>query len=131
MDIRRTDPNAYVCAIHWQVAQGTSLENIEFYMMQDDKTTQQGIWMENGSGGFLTNLTFVGGNFGAYFGNQQFTTSHLASVNCKTALQVHWDWAWTMQDVIIESCWWPRQYRTIRRFSPSPRFDNCQYPCWD
>ncbi|EEP79928.1 hypothetical protein UREG_04770 [Uncinocarpus reesii 1704] len=74
MDIRRTNPDAY------------------------------GIFMENGSGGFLSNLTFVGGNFGAYFGNQQFTTSHLIFVNCKTALQVHWDWAWTMQDIIIESC---------------------------
>ncbi|KAB8225907.1 pectin lyase-like protein [Aspergillus novoparasiticus] len=104
MDITRTDPNAYVCAIHWQVAQGTSLENIDFYMMQDDTTTQQGIYMENGSGGFLANLTFVGGNFGAYLGNQQFTTSHLAFVNCNSALQIHWDWAWTMHDVIIESC---------------------------
>ncbi|KAG2000883.1 hypothetical protein GB937_010729 [Aspergillus fischeri] len=100
VDIRLTDPNAYVCAIHWQVAQGTSLENIEFYMLTG--TTQQllnlvvhkqGIYMENGSGGFLSDLTFVGGNFG-----------HLVFVNCKTALQIHWDWAWTMQDVIIESC---------------------------
>lgn len=41
MDITRTDPNAYVCAIHWQVAQATSLENIIFHMMQDDTTTQQ------------------------------------------------------------------------------------------
>ncbi|PYH80406.1 pectin lyase-like protein [Aspergillus uvarum CBS 121591] len=104
MDITRTDPNAYVCAIHWQVAQGTSLENIEFYMMQDGVTTQQGIYMENGSGGFLTNLTFVGGNFGAYFGNQQFTTTHMTFLNCKTALQVHWDWAWTMQDIFIDNC---------------------------
>jgi hypothetical protein len=40
MDIRRTDPNAYIAAIHWQVAQATSLENIEFYMMTGD-TTQQ------------------------------------------------------------------------------------------
>lgn len=102
IDIRLTDPNAYVCAIHWQVAQGTSLENIEFYALAD--TTQQGIYMENGSGGFLADLTFVGGNFGAFFGNQQFTTSHLVFVNCETALQVHWDWAWTMQDIIIESC---------------------------
>ncbi|GLA96386.1 hypothetical protein AtubIFM57143_003851 [Aspergillus tubingensis] len=105
MDITRTDQSAYVCAIHWQVAQGTSLENIEFYMLQNvEGNTQQGIYMENGSGGFLADLTFVGGNFGAYFGNQQFTTSHLVFVNCKTALQVHWDWAWTMQDVVIESC---------------------------
>ncbi|GIJ91455.1 hypothetical protein Asppvi_010421 [Aspergillus pseudoviridinutans] len=102
IDIRLTNPNAYVCGIHWQVAQGTSLENIEFYALTD--STQQGIYMENGSGGFLSDLTFVGGNFGAFFGNQQFTTSHLVFVNCKTALQIHWDWAWTMQDIIIESC---------------------------
>ncbi|KAJ6191605.1 pectin lyase-like protein [Penicillium mononematosum] len=104
IDVTRTNSDAYVCGIHWQVAQGTSLENIVFYMVQDDVTTQQGIYMENGSGGFLTNLTFVGGNFGAYFGNQQFTTSQLTFLNCKNALQVHWDWAWTMQDVIIEDC---------------------------
>lgn len=60
--------------------------------------------MENGSGGFLSHITFIGGNFGAYLGNQQFTSSHLVFVNCKTALQIHWDWAWTMQDVVIESC---------------------------
>jgi hypothetical protein len=49
------------------VAQGTSLENIEFYMLYNSDVlgnTQQGIYMENGSGGFLTDLTFVGGNFG-------------------------------------------------------------------
>ncbi|KAL2759071.1 glycoside hydrolase family 55 protein [Sodiomyces alcalophilus JCM 7366] len=107
IDIRLTDPYAYVCAIHWQVAQASSLENIEFYMQYNSDVphnTQQGIYMENGSGGFLADLTFVGGNFGAYFGNQQFTTSHLVFVNCQSALQVHWDWAWTMQDFVIEGC---------------------------
>ncbi|CEI63499.1 unnamed protein product [Fusarium venenatum] len=107
MDIRLTNPTAYVCAIHWQVAQATSLENIEFYMLYNSEVpsnTQQGIYMENGSGGFMADLTFVGGNFGAYFGKQQFTTSHLVFVNCNTAVQVHWDWAWTMHDYVIESC---------------------------
>ncbi|EGX89976.1 LysM domain protein [Cordyceps militaris CM01] len=107
IDIRLTDPYAYVCAIHWQVAQGSSLENIEFYMLFNKDvphSTQQGIYMENGSGGFLADLIFVGGNFGAYFGNQQFTTSHLVFVQARTAVQVHWDWAWTMHDFIIESC---------------------------
>lgn len=44
MDIRLTDPYAYVCAIHWQVAQATSLENIEFYMLYNSEVagnTQQ------------------------------------------------------------------------------------------
>lgn len=49
---------------------------------------------------YRTMLTFSS----AYFGNQQFTTSQLVFVQCKTALQVHWDWAWTMQDYVIESC---------------------------
>lgn len=40
----------------------------------------------------------------AYLGNQQFTTSQLVFVECKTAMQVRLDWAWTMQDIIIESC---------------------------
>lgn len=29
-----------------------------------DAHTTQGVYMENGSGGFLADLTFVGGNFG-------------------------------------------------------------------
>jgi len=37
-------------------------------------------------------------------GNQQFTTSHLVFVNCNTAVQIHWDWAWTMHDYVIEGC---------------------------
>lgn len=76
--------------------------------------------MENGSGGFLGDLVFVGGKFGsvirilcfgsiitchsAFFGNQQFTTSHLIFFGCATAMQIHWDWAWTMQDIVIEQC---------------------------
>ncbi|KAL6857697.1 hypothetical protein ACO1O0_005139 [Amphichorda felina] len=67
IDIRNTDPSAYVCGIHWQVAQATSLENIEFYMLRNTDVpgnTQQGIYMENGSGGFLSDLTFIRGNFG-------------------------------------------------------------------
>ncbi|KAK2750071.1 hypothetical protein FQN57_004563 [Myotisia sp. PD_48] len=107
IDIRLTNPYAYVCAIHWQVAQGTSLENIVFYMLFNSDVphnTQQGIYMENGSGGFLSRLWFIGGNFGAYFGNQQFTTRGMEFIMCKTAVQVHWDWAWTMQGYLIDSC---------------------------
>lgn len=74
------------------------------YNTEYPKSTQQGIYMENGSGGMLSDLTFVGGSFGAYFGNQQFTTSGLVFSGAKTAVQVHWDWAWTMQDFVIESC---------------------------
>ncbi|TVY68502.1 Glucan 1,3-beta-glucosidase [Fusarium oxysporum f. sp. cubense] len=107
IDIRPTPANAQVCGIHWQVAQGTSLENIHFYMTKfkdDPKTTQQGIYMENGSGGFLSDLYFVGGKFGAYMGNQQFTASGLYFEEAETAIQIHWDWGWTMQNIVVDNC---------------------------
>ncbi|CAK7221307.1 hypothetical protein SBRCBS47491_004483 [Sporothrix bragantina] len=100
IDIRATPQDAQVCGIHWQVAQGSSLENI--YFLQTDNnpaTTQQGIYMENGSGGFLGSLYFSGGKFGAFMGNQQFTASGLLFYNCITGLQISWDWGWTMQNL--------------------------------
>lgn len=42
--------------IHWQVAQATSLQNIHFEMSVSDSSgaaTAVGIFMENGSGGFV------------------------------------------------------------------------------
>lgn len=44
IDVRNTDPTAYICGIHWQVAQGTSIENVMFYMKYNSDTpgnTQQ------------------------------------------------------------------------------------------
>jgi len=54
--------------IHWQVSQACSLQNLVFNMPQatsgGDKVTHVGIFMENGSGGFVSDLTFNGGNIG-------------------------------------------------------------------
>ncbi|KAF3801934.1 putative glucan endo-1 3-beta-glucosidase [Colletotrichum gloeosporioides] len=107
IDLRPTPQWTYVCGIHWQVAQGTSLENIAFISTtptEYDGTTQQGIYMENGSGGFMSDLVFVGGNFGGNFGNQQFTTSSMLFDSCWTGLQIHWDWGWTIQDTEFYNC---------------------------
>lgn len=43
IDITSTDPNAYVCAIHYQIAQATSLQEME--LIASTGTTQQGICM--------------------------------------------------------------------------------------
>jgi len=43
-------------AIHWQVAQATSLQNLVFNMPTAANTTAVGIYMENGSGGFVSDL---------------------------------------------------------------------------
>ncbi|KAG5947190.1 hypothetical protein E4U60_003349 [Claviceps pazoutovae] len=92
--------------IHWQVAQATSLQNIVFNMIQDRSSAnkQQGIFMDNGSGGFMTDLTFNGGSIGAFLGNQQFTTRNLKFNNCNTAIYMNWNWVWTFHGVSITNC---------------------------
>ncbi|CZR66146.1 probable glucan 1,3-beta-glucosidase [Phialocephala subalpina] len=91
--------------IHWQVAQATSLQNIVFNMRTDGGTAnaQQGIFMDNGSGGFMTDLVFNGGKYGAFFGNQQFTTRNLTFNGCQTAIFMNWNWAWTLSGVTINN----------------------------
>ncbi|KAK4141141.1 pectate lyase superfamily protein-domain-containing protein [Dichotomopilus funicola] len=102
-DITQTDPGAYICAIHYQVAQATSLSNVEFNVGAPP-TTQQAIFAENGSGGVMSDLTFNGGNFGIYGGSQQFTAQRLKFRNCATAVQLIWDWGWTWKSIDISGC---------------------------
>jgi glucan 1,3-beta-glucosidase len=65
-------PETTGAGIHWQVAQATSLQNIVFNMAPKSPTNkQQGIFMDNGSGGFMGDLIFNGGNYGVFLGNQQ------------------------------------------------------------
>jgi glucan 1,3-beta-glucosidase len=49
--------------IHWQVAQATSLQNLVFNMAVGggSNNMQMGIFMDNGSGGFMRDLVFNGG----------------------------------------------------------------------
>ncbi|KAK7716836.1 hypothetical protein SLS57_006518 [Botryosphaeria dothidea] len=98
-------PASSGAGIHWQVAQATSLQNIRFEMIQggtDNK--QQGIFMDNGSGGFMTDLTFNGGNYGAFLGSQQFTTRNLTFNGCNTAIFMNWNWLWTFHGLSINDC---------------------------
>jgi glucan 1,3-beta-glucosidase len=60
--------------------------------------------MDNGSGGFMTDLTFNGGKYGAFFGNQQFTTRNLKFNGCQTAVYMNWNWAWTLSGLTIDNC---------------------------
>ncbi|KAL8950983.1 MAG: hypothetical protein Q9222_003017 [Ikaeria aurantiellina] len=91
--------------IHWQVAQATSLQNIRFEMVKGgDDNKQQGIFMDNGSGGFMTDLTFNGGKYGAFLGNQQFTTRNLTFNNVDTAIYMNWNWLWTFKSLSINNC---------------------------
>lgn len=86
-------------AIHWQVAQATSLQNIEFIMTKDSE--QQGIFMDNGSGGFMSDLKFKGGKIGAFLGSQQFTSRNLEFEDCTTAIYMNWNWGWVLNNITI------------------------------
>jgi glucan 1,3-beta-glucosidase len=63
-------PLAFGACIHWQIAQATSLQNIVMNMRVGGGTAnkQQGIFMDNGSGGFMRDLTFNGGDIGFFLG---------------------------------------------------------------
>jgi len=56
--------------------------------------------MENGSGGFLSNMQFSGGNIGLQCGNQQFTSRALTFTNMKYAIWMSWDWGWLCKSTI-------------------------------
>ncbi|KAI1424015.1 pectin lyase fold/virulence factor [Xylaria sp. FL1777] len=93
--------------IHWQVAQATTLQNLVFNMPMSsgtsaaDATTAVGIFTENGSGGFVSDLTFNGGNIGWRAGSQQFTARNLVFNDCLTAVQMVWDWGFNWQGIEI------------------------------
>jgi hypothetical protein len=61
----------YPTAIHWQVAQAASLQNLRFNMPVGSKE-HVGIFMDNGSGGFMSDLVFNGGFIGLRAGSQQY-----------------------------------------------------------
>ncbi|KAK6525211.1 hypothetical protein TWF694_005357 [Orbilia ellipsospora] len=90
--------------IHWQVAQATSIQNVRIIMSTDPNTNQAGIWMENGSGGFMSDVSFLGGKVGAFLGNQQFTIRGFTFQGCQTAVHMLWDWAFTMKSFKIDGC---------------------------
>ncbi|EPS25377.1 putative exo-beta-1,3-glucanase [Penicillium oxalicum 114-2] len=99
-------PSSAGAGIHWQVGQATSLQNIRFEMIKGGGSAnkQQGIFMDNGSGGFMSDLTFNGGNYGMFLGNQQFTTRNLVFNGCQTAIFMNWNWAWTFKSLSINDC---------------------------
>jgi glucan 1,3-beta-glucosidase len=89
--------------IHWQVSQATSLQNIRFEMIKGD-SQQSGIFIDNGSGGFMSDLTFNGGNIGAFVGSQQFTSRNITFNDCNTAIFMNWNWLWAWKSVNINNC---------------------------
>ncbi|APA15899.1 hypothetical protein sscle_15g106690 [Sclerotinia sclerotiorum 1980 UF-70] len=104
LDMTRISPNSTAYGIHWPTAQATSLQNIVFKMSEANGTQHQGLFIESGSGGFMNDLIFNGGNIGAAFGNQQYTVRNLTFNNAVTAISQLWDWGWTYMNININNC---------------------------
>lgn len=104
--IDMTQAPLFTVGIHWQVAQATSLQNIRIRMRPktDTNNNQEGIHMENGSGGFMSDIFIDGGKTGALLGSQQFTSRNLQISNSGTAIQMVFDWVWLYQDLQITGC---------------------------
>ena len=98
-------PPGQGAGIHWQVAQATSLQNIHFKMVKGGEgNKQQGIFQDNGSGGFMTDLTFEGGNYGAFLGAQQWTIRNVTFKDANEGLYMNWNWGYTLQNLYFENC---------------------------
>ncbi|GKT84487.1 glucan 1,3-beta-glucosidase [Colletotrichum tofieldiae] len=95
------DQDLVPTGIHWQVSQATSLQNLVFDMPTTSTTTAVGIFTENGSGGFVSDLEFNGGNIGWRAGSQQYTARNLVFNQCNTAVQMVWDWGWNWQRITV------------------------------
>uniref|UniRef100_V5EV57 Rhamnogalacturonase A/B/Epimerase-like pectate lyase domain-containing protein n=1 Tax=Kalmanozyma brasiliensis (strain GHG001) TaxID=1365824 RepID=V5EV57_KALBG len=116
IDLTQMPPSSGT-GVHHQVSQATGLFNIHFEMRQDAGNAQQGIFMENGSGGFMTDLSFRGGRYGAYLGNQQFTFRNSSFENCQTAVTQAWSWGWSYHDIKVKNCSLGLEMRS----SPNPQ----------
>jgi hypothetical protein len=103
IDITGAHPSLNMTAIHYQVAQATSLHNVEINATATYPNGQMGMFAENGSGGFMSDVVFNGGNWGFFGGNQQFTVHRLTFNGCKTAIQIIWNWGWVWKDILIQN----------------------------
>ncbi|KAK4442884.1 pectate lyase superfamily protein-domain-containing protein [Podospora aff. communis PSN243] len=104
LDLTDVSSDLLVSAIHWPSSQATSLTNIVFKLSQETGNKHQGLFIEEGSGGYVGDLVFDGGAEALAVGNQQFTMRNLTIRNAHTAVKQIWSWGWTYQGISIDKC---------------------------
>ena len=101
IEIRKVSSGSLVTCLHYQVAQATSLQNVE--LIAAPGSSQIGLFAENGSGGGISDVTFTGGGIGLKGGNQQFTAQRLTFNGCTVGIQVIWDWGWVWKSITMNN----------------------------
>lgn len=104
LDTTSMSPNTSAIAIHWPSSQATTIQNLVFRLSEVPGNKHTGIFMEEGSGGFLGDLVFYGGQYGAQLGNQQYTTQNLTFYNAQTAVLQLWNWFWVYKGLTVVNC---------------------------
>ncbi|CAG8892931.1 unnamed protein product [Penicillium egyptiacum] len=104
LDLTAIPASSGATGIHWPTGQASSIQNVQIVMSSDPGTQHQGLFIENGSGGFLTDVTITGGLYGANVGNQQFMMRNLVVSNAVTGISQIWDWGWTYQGITLTNC---------------------------
>ncbi|EIW85955.1 glycoside hydrolase family 55 protein [Coniophora puteana RWD-64-598 SS2] len=104
IDTTAMPASAAAIGIHWQVSQATSLFNVVFNLNSGSGTQHKGMFMENGSGGWMGDIVVNGGNIGLNVGNQQFTVRNVTINNAVTAISGIWNWGFTYQGLTISNC---------------------------
>ncbi|KAF7310067.1 hypothetical protein MIND_00379700 [Mycena indigotica] len=104
IDTRNIPASQFGTGIHWQVGQATSLIGIDFLLSTASGNQHQAVFMENGSGGFMADLTISGGAFGLWISNQQFTIHNVKIDSADTAIYQQWNWQFTYKNIVITNC---------------------------
>lgn len=104
IDLTPIPPNVAATGIHWPTAQATSIQNVQITMATASNSLQQGIFIEDGSAGFISDVNITGGLYGANIGNQQFTMRNLVISNAVVGISQIWDWSWTYSGLTISNC---------------------------
>jgi len=94
IDLTAVPTNRKIRGIHWPASQATSLQNIKVRMTKDPNSQHEGIFVENGSGGHMTDLEIDGGYYGMNIGNQQFTMKNIKITNAVVGIYQIWNWGW-------------------------------------
>lgn len=102
IDIVMGAGNTGGCGVHWGVSQATFLRDMVIDLGPDG---QYGIFDENGSGGFASDLTITGGQTGLQVGNQQWTWVNIAISGSRTScINQIWNWVSAFHGLEISDC---------------------------
>ncbi|KAF2813845.1 pectin lyase-like protein [Mytilinidion resinicola] len=104
IDLTAIPPATGATGIHWPTGQATSLQDIQIIMTASSASTHQGLFIEDGSGGYIGDLTITGGLYGMNIGNQQFTMRNIAISNAIVGISQIWNWGWLYSGLTISNC---------------------------